>query len=79
MLMTDVLFACLTLPSPPKMSKSVDTRLNWIRDRARQNLFRARFVSGSLNRADFMTKALPVHTRASLVPYFASRSPPSAL
>jgi hypothetical protein len=52
----------------PKMSKSI----------VRQNLFRVRFVSGYLNRADFMTKALPVHTHTSLVPYFVSRSPPSA-
>jgi hypothetical protein len=61
----------------PKMSKNIYVRFNWIRDRARQNLFRVRFVSGSLNRADFMTKALPVHTHTSLVPYFVSRSPPS--
>ena len=60
----------------PKMSKSIDMRFNWIRDRVRQLLFNVRFVSGSLNRADFMTKALPVHTHTSLVPYFISRSPP---
>jgi hypothetical protein len=62
----------------PKMSKGVDVRFNWIRDRVRQNLFRVRLVSGPLNRADFITKALPVHTRASLVPCFVSGSPPSA-
>ena len=52
-------------------------RFNWIRDRARQNLSRVRFVSGSLNRVDFMTKALPAHTHTPLAPYVVTRSPPS--
>jgi hypothetical protein len=76
-LITDVLSACLTLPSPPKKSESIDMRFNWIRNRVRQNLFRVNFVSGSLNRADFMAKAPPVHTHiilhSSPISYLAPR------
>jgi hypothetical protein len=43
-----------------KMSKSLDMRFHWMRDRVRQKQFRIIFVPGLLNTADFFTKALPV-------------------
>jgi hypothetical protein len=43
-----------------KMSKSLDMRFHWLRDRVKQHQFRIVFVPGAINIADFFTKALPV-------------------
>jgi hypothetical protein len=45
----------------PKKSKSIDMRLDWIRERADQNFFRLVFLPGLINPADFFTKILPVY------------------
>ena len=44
-----------------KRSKSFDMRWHWIRDRIRQGQFSVEWEAGVKNRADFYTKALPVH------------------
>jgi hypothetical protein len=51
-----------------KMSKSIDMRWHWVRDRIRQGHFRAAFVPGLQNHADFFTKALPVARHKFLAP-----------
>jgi hypothetical protein len=50
----------------PKMSKSLDMRFHWLRDRIQQGQFRVIFVPGLQNLADFFTKALPVSRSPSL-------------
>ena len=57
----------------PKMSKSIDMRLNWVQDRVRQRQFTVPFVAGRENLADFFTKPLPVDRHNALVPYYFSR------
>jgi hypothetical protein len=42
----------------PKMSKSLDMRFHWLRDRIDQGQFRVLFVPGKKNLADFFTKAV---------------------
>jgi hypothetical protein len=54
-----------------KMSKSLDMRFHWVRDRIRQHQFRVLFVPGSRNIADFFTKALPVARHRTLAPFSA--------
>ncbi len=54
-----------------KMSKSIDMRWHWVRDRIRQGHFRVVFVPGFRNHADFFTKALPVARHKFLAPFFA--------
>jgi hypothetical protein len=54
-----------------KMSKSLDMRFHWLRDRVRQGHFRILFVPGRYNTADFFTKALPVARHRTLAPFFA--------
>jgi hypothetical protein len=54
-----------------KMSKSLDMRFHWLRDRIRQGQFRVLFIPGALNIADFFTKALPVLRHRALAPYSA--------
>jgi hypothetical protein len=54
-----------------KMSKSIDMRWHWVRDRIRQGHFRAVFVPGIRNHADFFTKALPVARHKLLAPFSA--------
>jgi hypothetical protein len=54
-----------------KMSKSLDMRFHWLRDRVRQGHFRIIFVPGLRNTADFFTKALPVARHRTLAPFFA--------
>jgi hypothetical protein len=57
-----------------KMSKSLDMRFHWLRDRVRQGHFRLIFVPGLKNAADFFTKTKlclsPVAHRI-LAPFFA--------
>jgi hypothetical protein len=55
----------------PKMSKSLDMRFHWLRDRIDQGQFRVVFVPGKKNLADFFTKALPVARHKMLAPFFA--------
>jgi hypothetical protein len=55
----------------PKMSKSLDMRFHWLRDRIQQGQFRVVFVPGLQNLADFFTKALPVARHLSLAPFIA--------
>jgi hypothetical protein len=55
----------------PKMSKSLDMRFHWLRDRIDQGQFRVLFVPGKKNLADFFTKALPVARHKVLAPFFA--------
>jgi hypothetical protein len=52
-----------------KMSKSLDMRFHWLRDRVRQHHFRILFVPG-LHRG-FFTKALPVAHHRTLAPFSA--------
>jgi hypothetical protein len=54
-----------------KMSKSLDMRFHWLRDRIRQHQFRVIFVQGRRNIADFFTKALPVARHCTLAPFSA--------
>jgi hypothetical protein len=54
-----------------KMSRSLDMRFHWLRDRVRQGHFRIIFVPGLRNVADFFTKALPVARHRILAPFFA--------
>ena len=61
----------------PKRTKSIDMKYHWIRDRVGQKQFNVIWRPGSLNLADFFTKALPVHVHASLMPLLVS-SPPSS-
>ena len=53
------------------MSKSLDMRFHWLRDRIDQGQFRVVFVPGKKNLADFFTKALPVARHKVLAPFFA--------
>jgi hypothetical protein len=55
----------------PKMSKSLDMRFHWLRDRIQQGQFRVVFVPGLQNLADYFTKALPVARHLSLAPFIA--------
>jgi hypothetical protein len=53
----------------PKKSKSIDMRLDWIRERAGQIFFRLVFLPGLINPADFFTKILPVYRHISALPF----------
>ena len=53
----------------PKKSKSIDMRLDWIRERAGQNFFRLVFIPGLINPADFFTKILPIYRHISALPF----------
>jgi hypothetical protein len=57
-----------------KRSKFMDMRLHWIRDRVLQGMFDAQWHPGSLNLADFFTKAQPVHSHRAIMP-FLNRTP----
>jgi hypothetical protein len=56
----------------PKLSKSLDMRFNWLRDRVDQGQFRVVFVPGAQNLADFFTKSLPVGRRITMAPFLAA-------
>jgi hypothetical protein len=56
----------------PKMSKSLDMRFHWLRDRIDQGEFRVVFVPGLQNLADFFTKSLPVARHNVLAPFIAT-------
>ncbi len=50
-------------------------RWHWVRDCIRQGRFRAVFVPGISNHADFFTKALPVARHKLLAPFSAPVDP----
>jgi hypothetical protein len=52
-----------------KKSKSIDMRLDWIKERAGQNFFRIVFLPGLINPADFFTKILPVYRHIAALPF----------
>jgi hypothetical protein len=53
----------------PKMSKSLDMRFHWLRDRIDQGQFRIIFVPGKKNIADFFTKPSPSPDITSSPPF----------
>jgi hypothetical protein len=57
----------------PKMSKSVDIRFHWLRDRIDQGQFRVFFVfvRGKKHLADFYTKTLSIARHKVPAPFFA--------
>ncbi len=55
----------------PKMSKSLDRRFHWLRDRIDQGQLRVLFVPGKTNLAHIFTKVLPVARHKVLAPFFA--------
>ncbi len=55
----------------PQMSKSLDMRFHWLRDRIDQGQFSVLFIPGKKKLADFFTKALPTVARhKALAPFF---------
>ena len=58
-----------------KMSKSIDMRFHWIRDRVFQRQLIVAHIPGALNLADFFTKALPVHEHRAIRHLYASLPP----
>jgi hypothetical protein len=56
----------------PKKSKSIDMRLDWIKERAGQNCFRLVFLPGLINPADFFTKILPTYRHIAAIPFLQS-------
>jgi hypothetical protein len=61
---------------PLKMSKSLDMRFHWLRDRIQQGQFHVLFIPGALNIADFFTKALPVIRHRALAAFSFSAVDP---
>ena len=55
-----------------KMSKSIDMRFHWVRDRVSQSQFLVGHIPGTLNLADFFTKALPVHEHMAIRHLYSS-------
>jgi hypothetical protein len=58
-----------------KMSKSIDMRFHWIRDRVSQLQLAISHLPGAINLADFFTKSLPVATHQAIAHLFASHPP----
>jgi hypothetical protein len=53
----------------PKKSKSIDMRLDWLKERVSQNFLRLVFLPGLINPADFFTKILPVYRHIAALPF----------
>jgi hypothetical protein len=53
----------------PKKSKSIDMRLDWLKERVSQNLLRLVFLPGLINPSDFFTKILPVYRHIAALPF----------
>ena len=49
-----------------KRTKTIDMRYHWIRDQVKQHTFKVTWKAGSLNLADFFTKAHPVHHHVAM-------------
>ena len=45
----------------PKKSKSLDMRLDWLKERTSQQFFRFVFLPGLIDPAEFFTKILPIY------------------
>jgi hypothetical protein len=54
-----------------KMSKALDMRLHWTRDRIHQGQFVVMHLPGLQNISDFFTKSLPVARHKALAPFLA--------
>lgn len=55
----EVAIGIANLSIKPKHSKAIDMRFHWIRDQIKLNHFSVHWIPGTLNYADFFTKALP--------------------
>ncbi len=53
----------------PKKSKSMDMRLDWLKERVSQHFLRLVFLPGLINPADFFTKILPVYRHLAALPF----------
>ena len=53
----------------PKKSKSIDMRLDWLKERDSQQFFRLVFLPGLINPADFFTKILPIYRHIAALPF----------
>jgi hypothetical protein len=53
----------------PKKSKSIDMRLDWLKERAGQHFFCLVLLPGLINPADFFTKILPVYRHLAALPF----------
>ena len=62
----------------PKKSKSIDKRFDWVKCRVRQHQFNIKWIAGADNKADFFTKALPVHVHRELAPFYVTPPPSTA-
>jgi hypothetical protein len=56
----------------PKKSKSIDMRLDWLKERVSQKFLRLVFLPGLINPADFFTKILPVYRHIAALPFLHS-------
>ncbi len=61
----------------PKKSKSIDMRLDWLKERAGQHFFRLVFLPGLINPADFFTEILPIYRHLAALPFPHTPSPAS--
>jgi hypothetical protein len=52
----------------PKKSKSIDMRLDWLKERASQQFFRLVFIPGLINPADFFAK-IPIYRHIAALPF----------
>ena len=57
-----------------KRSKAMDMRFYWLRDRIRQKQFYAYWKRGTLNYADYPTKAHPTKHHVSVRPTYVSNA-----
>jgi hypothetical protein len=53
----------------PKKSKSIDMRLDWLKERVSQKFLRLVFLPGLINLSDFFTKILPVYRHIAALPF----------
>jgi hypothetical protein len=53
----------------PKKSKSIDMRVDWLKERVSQQFLRLVFLPGLINPADFFTKILPAYRHISALPF----------
>ncbi len=53
----------------PKKSKSIDMRLDWLKERVSQHCLCLVFLPGLINPADFFTKILPVYRHIAALPF----------
>jgi hypothetical protein len=69
-----------TSSARPKKPKSIDMRLDWLKERASQQFFRLIFFPGLIkNLADFFTKILPVYRHIAALPFLHGTPYPTSL